>query len=430
MRPEPFAAGTVLEQRYRIDSEVGRGGMGVVYQGTDLTLQRPVAIKALTVSHADADTINQFMQEARALASIEHPQVVPVYAVGRHGGCYFMVMQFIAGRPLSEILKERGALPVDEVRQLLAQTLEALAALHERDLLHRDLKPGNLMIGANGRVTVMDLGISKKLGDADQTSAGLGTPRYMPPEMINEVEEDARADLYSLGVIAWHCLVGRPPFDGPTPMAILYKQAHEPAEPVRNAAPQVPKDLAELVDQALQKAPEDRLASAEAMAEALRGGPKPATAGGRFGALLLAVFLVAGGLSAGWWLNHADQREAVDAGAVSAAAPDALVVDAGPVEDAQIKDAAPPVDAAPKPVAPKPVPKVSIKITSKPSGAYVFHRGRRLGRTPMVLERPTSRRGLQLSFERNGFGKAQITVSQSKDGQAHVKLEPLFDLVP
>ena len=422
----------MLEQRYRIDDEVGRGGMGVVYRGTDLTLQRPVAIKTLMAAHAEVETIDSFMREARALASIEHPRVVPVYAVGRHGGAYYMVMKFIEGRPLSELLKVEGSIAPDRVQRLLVESLDALGALHARGLVHRDVKPGNLMVEPTGGVTLMDLGISRELGElSDQTGThALGTPRYMPPEMIRNAAEDGRADLYSLGVIAWHCLAGRPPFDGPTPMAILFRQAHEPAEPLRKVAPEAPKALVEVVEQAMAKDPDERFESAVEMRAALTGADRAGGAGGRVLLMLFGAILVAGGLTAGLWVN-AGPAPSEDAATMAPPAEpdaevDARVVDAR-VVDAQVVDAQA-VDAArPKP---PPVTLVKIRVTTSPPGAYVFAKGRRLGRTPFVLERPKSARGLAATFERQGHEKATRVISLRGDGRVHVKLEPLFDLVP
>ena len=144
----PFALGTVLESRYRIDTEVGRGGMGIVYRGTDLTLKRPVAIKALRQVDADNTVLSRFLREARSLARVEHPGLVPVYAVGREDGTYYMVMKFVEGETLQSLLKRSGALDPRQIRRVLRETCEALGALHKHGLIHRDLKPGNIMLSS------------------------------------------------------------------------------------------------------------------------------------------------------------------------------------------------------------------------------------------------------------------------------------------
>ena len=234
----PFANGVVLESRYRIDTEVGRGGMGIVYRGTDLTLKRPVAIKALRQTDADNNVLSRFLREARSLARVEHPGLVPVYAVGREEGTYYMVMKFVEGETLQSFIKRNVTVEARVVRRILRETCDALGALHRHGLIHRDLKPSNIILGTEGRVIVMDLGIVKAVGENTQTtSTALGTPKYMAPETLTESQVDARADLYSIGVIGYEMVTGDPPFDGPTPMAILYKQAHEAPEPLRKRAP-------------------------------------------------------------------------------------------------------------------------------------------------------------------------------------------------
>jgi len=145
--PQPFQPGAILESRYRIDDEVGRGGMGVVYRGTDLTLSRPVAIKALRASDADGSVLSRFMREARSLARVEHTALVPVYAVGREAGVYYMVMKFVEGQTLSALLKSAGKLEADRVRRIVIEVCDALDALHRNGLIHRDIKPGNMMVG-------------------------------------------------------------------------------------------------------------------------------------------------------------------------------------------------------------------------------------------------------------------------------------------
>lgn len=442
---QPFKPNEMLEGRYRIDAEVGRGGMGVVYRGTDLTLKRPVAIKAMRAADADPDVIARFMREAQALARVEHSGLVPVYAVGREGGAYYMVMKFIEGRSLSQILKSEGAMAPERVRLLLIQVCDALGGLHRAGLIHRDMKPGNLMLGDDGRVTVMDLGIVKTVGENTQTtSTALGTPRYMPPEMLNEVEIDGRADLYSLGVIAWHALVGRPPFDGATPMAILYKQAHEAAEPLRTAAPEVPRNLAAAVEKALAKDREARHADAEAFIEALSPDVVAAKGPGKTLIFVGLALLVAAGLAA-FMLTRpgapisvtADaSRPVTSVGADAALRPDAAhkPLDASVAKDAApvVKDAAVKIkvqDAAPKPKV-KPKVMVAWRVTSSPSGASIYLRGRNLGRTPHTIRLPKAKGSVRLTLKRQGYEPAQARIKLGAGGRKHVRLEAIFELMP
>lgn len=265
-----FLIGQVLESRYRIDEEVGRGGMGVVYRGTDLTLSRPVAIKTILHNQSDEEGLNRFIREAKTLAQIEHTKLVPVYAVGQDEGYHYLVMKFLEGETLSARLKREGQQSAEFTRNVVQQVCEALHALHSQNLIHRDIKPANLMISPTGSLTVMDLGIVKQIGEENNTtsSVAIGTPRYMPPEAVDSRPLDPRADLYSLGVIAYQMLVGEPPFNGPTPMSILYQQAHIQAPRVREGAPNVPKNLESAIEIALQKQPESRFQSAIDMARA------------------------------------------------------------------------------------------------------------------------------------------------------------------
>lgn len=265
-----FLIGQVLESRYRIDEEVGRGGMGVVYRGTDLTLSRPVAIKTILHNQSDEEGLNRFIREAKTLAQIEHTRLVPVYAVGQDEGYHYLVMKFLEGETLSARLKREGAQSPEVTRSVVKQVCEALNALHSQNLIHRDIKPANLMISPTGNVTVMDLGIVKQIGEENNTtsSVAMGTPRYMPPEAVDSLPLDPRADLYSLGVIAYQMLVGEPPFNGPTPMSILYQQAHVLPPLVREKSPNTPKNLESAIEVALQKVPEQRFQSASEMSRA------------------------------------------------------------------------------------------------------------------------------------------------------------------
>ncbi len=293
---QPFLKGHILEGRYRIDGEIGRGGMGVVYRGTDLTLKRLVAIKAVLTNSADKGVLLRFMHEARALASVEHAGLVPVYAVGQEGGVYYMVMKLLSGHTLADIIKNHGRLEEVTVRKMVVEVCDALEALHDAGLLHRDMKPANLMMGANGRFTVMDLGIVQNIGDDAEgvRAAAMGTPKYMPPEMFSNREVDGRADLYSLGIIAYHAIVGKPPFDGPTPMAILYRQAHEDAPPLYAADPKVSRAFSDIIERVMAKEPEKRFPDARSLAEEVRMAPPGRSSENLRTGLVFALLFVLG----------------------------------------------------------------------------------------------------------------------------------------
>ena len=271
-QPEPLSIGMVLEGRYRIDAVVGRGGTGVVYQGIDLTLSRRIAVKALLERAADPITLARFLHEARNLASVEHPGLVPVYAVGQEHGAHYMVMKYIDGSTLADVIKTQGALPELTVKEILIEACDALSTLHDAGLIHRDLKPANLMLGKDGRVSVVDLGIVQRVTEKhESTGQAAGTPKYMAPEMFSDQDITHRVDIYSLGIVGYHCLAGVPPFDGPTPMAILYKQAHEEPQPLSKLAPKLSQSMVSVIHRAMQKDPNERYGSARELAGALRG---------------------------------------------------------------------------------------------------------------------------------------------------------------
>ncbi|MCB9544484.1 MAG: serine/threonine protein kinase [Myxococcales bacterium] len=445
MNDGPLAAGEVVDGRYRIDAQVGRGGMGVVYRGTDLTLRRAVAIKVLQARGGGSDTIKRFMREAQALAQVEHRGLVPVYAVGRAGDLYYMVMKFIEGQTLSQILKTDAPLAPARLIPILVDVCGALQALHMAGLVHRDMKPANVMVGADGRVTVMDLGIVAEAGEAELSLNAIGTPRYMAPEMLSAAEVDGRADVYSLGVIAYHALTGAVPFDGPTAMAVLFKHAHEPFEPIRQRAPGVPRALAAAVERALAKEPGDRFASAAELAVALQG-----TLGGRSPLPWVLGGLAVVGLAVGAWLAlRSPEAPRPDAALPPLILDAAVQPDAAPVDAAPVDAAPPPPDAAPATKPPKPPPQrpgtdrpppdrpvvvdagtVSIRVLSTPLGATVKEGGTTLGTTPFTLERPASNRTLVLSFSKAGYDDATARVSLARDGMVRAKLPSGFELVP
>ncbi len=404
--------------------------MGVVYRGTDLTLKREVAIKALRASDADSTVLARFMREARSLASVEHPGLVQVYAVSREGGVYYLVMKFVEGRTLSAVLKAEGALAPNRVRQLVSDICDALGALHEAGLIHRDIKPGNVMVGSDERTTVMDLGIVKSVGEHTETTSGaLGTPRYMPPEMLGDDPVDARADLYSLAVIAYQALTGDPPFDGPTPMAVLYKQAHEPPERLRKRAPGVPRNLAKAVERALEKRPDDRFEDAAAFAAAVQEDAVLPARTRRRWLPVAGVTAAAAAAAVVWWLaSPPPPSPTSDAGG-------AVVVVVGGDSDkakrlqdrpnrAPVPDASVPPDAAPA------VQSVTIQVRSDPAGANVYAGSRRLGTTPFKLRRPQANRTLTLTLKRQGYSPKKLRVSLRASGAARARLEPIFELVP
>jgi len=273
---------------YSIEGEIGRGGMGVVYRARDEKLKRLVAIKVLPPELAYRPDIRaRFIREAETAAGISHPHVVPIHSVGEADDLVYFVMGLVEGESLAVRLKRRGRLSVDESRRIFMETADALYAAHQQGVIHRDVKPDNILLeGTRGRVMVTDFGIAKALsaGGGTLTEAGIaiGTPAFMSPEQAaGEREIDGRSDIYSLGVVAYQMLSGELPFQSPTVPGLLMKQISEEAAPVDGKRADIPKDLAQSVMRCLEKDPERRWPSAEALRRALDSGtytpPPPRT---------------------------------------------------------------------------------------------------------------------------------------------------------
>jgi len=266
-----------LKDEYTVEGEIGRGGMGVVYVARDLKLKRRVAIKVLPPELAYRSEIRaRFTREAQTSARLSHPHIVPIHAVGEADGLVYFVMGFVDGEPLGARLKRRGKLPIEEVRRIMKETSDALGMAHTMGIIHRDIKPDNILLdGTRRRVMVTDFGIAKALSDVGSgtltgTGVAIGTPTYMSPEQAaGEREIDARSDLYSLGVVAYEMLLGQVPFRAPTVPGILMKQITEPPPDVMVGRPECPEELAATILRCLEKDPENRWATADALRRAL-----------------------------------------------------------------------------------------------------------------------------------------------------------------
>ena len=271
---------------YEVDQEIGRGGMGIVYRARDKRLKRHVAIKLLPPELSfRRDIRTRFLREAETAAQLSHPNIVPIYSVDEVGNLVFFVMACIDGDNLAKQLQNRGPLPVDEVRRWLIEVGDALAYAHSRGVIHRDIKPDNILIDAiDGRALVTDFGIARAATDSGDsprltaTGMAIGTPAYMSPEQASgDRDLDARSDLYSLGVLAYQMLVGEPPFVGNTTPALLVKHLAEMPVPVSQRRQDVPPDLARIVMRLLEKSPDQRFQTATDMVQAMRSGVVPAT---------------------------------------------------------------------------------------------------------------------------------------------------------
>ena len=274
-----------LTASYELDCEIGRGGMGIVYRAKDRGLKRLVAIKLLPPELAFRSEIkSRFLREAETAAQLSHPNIVPIYTVHEQNGLVFFVMAYISGDNLAKRLHERGVLTIDETRKILAEVAGALAYAHERGVVHRDIKPDNILLDAvTGRPMVTDFGIARAMdssGDSRLTATGMaiGTPAYMSPEQAaGDREIDGRSDLYSLGILGYQMLTGEPPFTAGSTPAMLVKHISEVPIPVQQRRSDVPIDLARTVMMLLEKEPKHRFPSASALVAALdaREAPPP-----------------------------------------------------------------------------------------------------------------------------------------------------------
>jgi tRNA A-37 threonylcarbamoyl transferase component Bud32 len=276
-KPLPIRLAEALGEAYTLEGEVGRGGMGVVYRARDERLQRRVAIKVLPPELAfQQDIRERFTREAQTAARLSHPHIVPIHTVGEGQGLVYFVMGYVDGESVAARIRRRGQLPVEEVRRIMKETADALSAAHSLSVIHRDIKPDNILLeGTRGRVMVTDFGIAKALSStsgATLTGIGvaIGTPAFMSPEQAaGERDIDGRSDLYSLGVVTYQMLTGELPFSAPSVAGILMKQITEPAPDLRRKRPETPEDLALAVARCLEKDPESRWPTADALRRAL-----------------------------------------------------------------------------------------------------------------------------------------------------------------
>jgi serine/threonine protein kinase len=259
--------------RYELGRPIGVGGMASVYLARDLRLDRPVAVKLLGPSFAaDPRAVDRFRREARAAASLGHPNVVAVYDWGQDDGSYYLVMEYVEGENLRQLLDRRGPLPEDEALGIAAAVAEALEVAHARGIVHRDVKPHNVMIDAHGRVKVGDFGIAQESDAATLTttrSSVLGSAYYLSPEQARGQRVDARSDLYSLGVLLYELLAGRPPFVGDSPVAVAVQHLDAAPAPLRGLRPDVSTATEAIVARAMAKDPEARFPTAGAMRAAI-----------------------------------------------------------------------------------------------------------------------------------------------------------------
>lgn len=433
-----------LGARYKLEGLLGRGGMGAVYKALDTSLDRTVAIKVLPPELARDDTlISRFQREARIAAKLDHPGVIPVYAVEKGDGVYFFVMKYVSGKALDALIRS-GPLPIDFCQRILWECATALGHAHQRGVVHRDIKPANIILDEAGRAVITDFGISKALQATTQltaTGAILGTPYYMSPEQAKGFDTDGRGDQYSLAMAGYHMLTGQVPFGDFPLYTVIYKQIFEAPTPIPELRPDTPEFLVKAIARGLAKDPEDRFATMEDFATAVLP-EHPVTADGRStiswptvgtragsrrrigiltGASVVVAAVLAGVL---WFANRRVDSVSTDAASAPPAPVDSVArgsTPGGPVTvtpdpssqpsgpdsgSAARRTGSPPAtSAAVPPTAPV---FAFLTINSDPFGT-VFVDGVELGDVPVVNHRLTPGRRI-IEIRREGFHTVADTI--------------------
>jgi serine/threonine-protein kinase len=268
-----------LGDEFTVKGPLGEGGFAVVFRARDNALSRDVAVKVLDLKLAPSPNLaERFVREARTVARLEHPHIVPIYKVGGRGDVLYLIMRCVDGPSLRALLEREGKLSVTDAARIARQVADALAYAHAHGIVHRDVKPDNVLVDKSGHVLVTDFGIAKVAARAAQsmpnaplTTEGmiLGTPHYMSPEQSAGEPLDARSDIYSLGLVLYHMLAGQPPFDGESAQEILAKQLTATPRPIREVRRDVPEPLAQVLERMIAKGPDRRYATAGDLSRAL-----------------------------------------------------------------------------------------------------------------------------------------------------------------
>ncbi|SBS78004.1 Serine/threonine-protein kinase PknL [uncultured Mycobacterium sp.] len=264
--------GVLLEGRYRVDAKIATGGMSTVYRGLDVRLDRPVALKVMDARYAgDSQFLTRFQREARAVARLKDPGLVAVYDQGLDGSHPFLVMELVEGGTLRELLRERGPMPPHAAAAVLRPVLGGLATAHHAGLVHRDVKPENVLISDDGEVKLVDFGLVRAVAEAGITSTSviLGTAAYLSPEQVSSGAADARSDVYAVGVLAYELLTGTTPFTGDNPLTVAYQRMDNDVPLPSTVISGVPRQFDEFIARATARNPDERFVDAEEMAEDL-----------------------------------------------------------------------------------------------------------------------------------------------------------------
>ena len=409
-------------RRYQIVEELGRGSMGIVYRAHDPQIDRLVALKALRHDRVTSEAfVQRFLKEAKAIGRLSHPNIVTVYDVGRDHGSIYIAMEFLEGTPLNEVIQEKR-LTLEEIVDLGVQIAEALDYAHQKGIVHRDIKPTNIIITPDGRAKITDFGIARieDLSATQQTQAGeiLGTPVYMSPEQVMGRQVDGRSDLYSLGVILYELSTQKRPFRGDSIAAIFRAITQDtPAEPAKTD-PSISRELSELVMKSLNRTPDERLQTGKAMAKALKyclevreskGLPPQPTKKkskplGLFVFIAFIVISIAGGL-AYYFMTKGKPGQPVESGLESSSrgeSPSGMQV------------AKPGV----------------LKVDSVPAGAQVFLDGSFQGKTPLTLELSLGKYEVRLSLPDYYEWEAQLLLNKEGETPLFCRLIPMDDKNP
>jgi tRNA A-37 threonylcarbamoyl transferase component Bud32 len=428
-----------LGKRYEVGDVLGAGGMGVVFRARDTRTRRRVAIKVLSPElAADAQIVERFGREGRTAAGLKHPGIVPTYAAGDEGGLHYLVMKYVEGRPLDAILHDEQTVTIAFATRVLCEAAGALAHAHRQGVVHRDVKPENIMVDSKGHVLLTDFGISRVInakGDATtvrkltQTGGIVGTPHYMAPEHALGYHVDGRTDQYALACVGFQMLAGRLPFDDETLPAILHLHINEAAPPLASLRPDVPPHVAAAIARAMSKSPTNRFDSMEAFATAIAGAPATRPASRRWSWVAAAAVLLVAGASGGalwvtqngWVLPSKAAQASVSAVSEAPAAtlsqpptPEPVIQPAAAQPTAAQPAATQPAatqPAATQPAAAPPVERATVRLDVRSSpNATLFIDGRRIGVTPILQGRLSV--GVHvLRLERGGYRTTRDTIT-------------------
>ena len=255
---------SALEARYQVLKELGRGGMGIVFQAHDKQLNEQVALKIISpMLSSDPEALARFKREVSSARRISHANIIRIYDIGETNGLHFVSMEFFPGQNLKEYIRSSGALSLIQGSHIVLQICEGLEAAHWQRIIHRDLKSQNILIGSTGNVKIIDFGLARPAYMEDMTATGLilGTPEYMAPEQISGKKSDERADIYSFGIILYEIFTGRLPFRGESAISVGFQQVRDEPPPPRQVNPQIPEELERIILKALQKDPNQRYAT-------------------------------------------------------------------------------------------------------------------------------------------------------------------------